>query len=322
MSKFIQDLCLVFALFHLFFLPISQAQLRIGFYSQTCPNAESIVKSVVTDATKEDQRVPPILLRLHFHDCFVEGCDGSILIDNGAPNLERGAAGHAGVQGFDQIKRAKQEIEAQCPGVVSCADIVAMAARDAVALAGGPIYEVETGRRDGRVSNIQLAKDMPEVNDSIQLLKTKFKKKGLSDQELVILSGAHSIGTTACFFMPNRLYDFSGRNDSDPQINSKFLPELQRLCPRNGDQNARIFLDPVTSNTMDGQIMHNIKNGFAVLASDARLYDGGSTKKVVDSYVQSSNFEQDFATAMVRMGRIGVKVGSNGEIRHSCNDFN
>lgn len=72
MSKFIQDLCLVFALFHLFFLPISQAQLRIGFYSQTCPNAESIVKSVVTDATKEDQRVPPILLRLHFHDCFVE----------------------------------------------------------------------------------------------------------------------------------------------------------------------------------------------------------------------------------------------------------
>lgn len=55
--------------------------------------------------------------------------------------------------------------------------------------AGGPIYEVETGRRDGRVSNIQLAKDMPEVNDSIQLLKTKFRKKGLSNQELVILSG-------------------------------------------------------------------------------------------------------------------------------------
>lgn len=70
MSKFLKDnLCLVFALF---FLPISQAQLKIGFYSQTCPNAESIVKSVVTDATKEDQKVPPILLRLHFHDCFVE----------------------------------------------------------------------------------------------------------------------------------------------------------------------------------------------------------------------------------------------------------
>lgn len=136
------------------------------------------------------------------------------------------------------------------------------------------------------------------------------------------IAGAHSIGTTACFFMPKRLYDFSGRNDSDPQINSKFLPELQRLCPPNGDENARIFLDPVTSNTMDDQIMHNIKGGFAVIASDARLYDSGSTRKVVDSYVQSSQFVQDFATAMVRMGRIGVKVGSNGEIRHNCSDFN
>lgn len=62
-----------------------------------------------------------------------QGCDGSILIDNGE-NAERHAFGHQGVGGFEVIERAKAQVEAMCPGVVSCADIVALAARDAVVL--------------------------------------------------------------------------------------------------------------------------------------------------------------------------------------------
>ncbi|KAG6420557.1 hypothetical protein SASPL_117090 [Salvia splendens] len=139
----------------------AQAQLQIGFYSKTCPNAESIVKSVVKEATLSNPRAPPILLRLHFHDCFVEGCDSSILIENG-PESENKAAEHLGIKGFDYIAKAKQLIENECPGVVSCSDIVALAARDAV---GGPIYEVETGKRDGRVSDSKLVVAMPRVDE-------------------------------------------------------------------------------------------------------------------------------------------------------------
>ncbi|KAK4490176.1 hypothetical protein RD792_000833 [Penstemon davidsonii] len=320
----------VFLTIFIFHLCVSKGQLQVGYYSETCPNAESIVNSVVSEAAQSDPRVAPFLLRLHFHDCFVEGCDGSILInDANVTNPEIGAFAHQGVDGFDQIEKAKQDLEVQCPGIVSCADIVALAARDAVVLAGGPFYEVETGRKDGLVSNQTLANDMPDVNDSIDILKSKFLNKGLTEKELVLLSGAHTIGTTACFFMPKRLYDFTGGNDSDPRIDPKFLPVLKRHCPKDGDVNVRIPLDAVTNEEFDDQILRNIKNGTAVIASDARLYDDDITRQVVDSYVDESSefisffsFERDFTVAMVKMGRIGVKTKSNGEIRRVCGSFN
>ncbi|KAG8378155.1 hypothetical protein BUALT_Bualt08G0108600 [Buddleja alternifolia] len=326
----------ILILFHILqIISISKGQLKVGFYSQTCPNAESIVKSVVKEATLVNPQMPPVLLRLHFHDCFVEGCDGSILITENVSNPEIGANAHQGVEGFEQINDAKKELETQCPGVVSCADIVAMAARDAIFLAGGPSYNVETGRRDGKISNIKLAADMPDVDDQIDTLKSKFRNKGLSEKDLVLLSGgAHTIGTAACFFMSKRLYNFTGKdnfNDSDPKINPNFLPVIKNQCPKDGDFDVRIPLDAVTSDKFDDQSLRNIKNGTAVLSSDARLYDDEFTRQVVNSYAdvdqnlglkKVSSFAQDFAKAMVKMGRIGVKVGSDGEIRRVCNSFN
>lgn len=55
-----------------FFIGTCDGQLAFRFYAQTCPNAESIVLSVVQDAIARDPTVAAALLRLHFHDCFVE----------------------------------------------------------------------------------------------------------------------------------------------------------------------------------------------------------------------------------------------------------
>ena len=54
------------------FIGTSKGQLGIGFYSETCPNAESIVRSVVQNAIVSNTNLAAVLLRLHFHDCFVE----------------------------------------------------------------------------------------------------------------------------------------------------------------------------------------------------------------------------------------------------------
>ncbi|KGN43682.1 peroxidase 43 [Cucumis sativus] len=308
------------------FASISQAQLKFGFYARSCPTAKSIVRSVVNDAIRNDATMAAVLLRLHFHDCFVEGCDGSILVDNGARS-EKLAFGHQGVRGFDVIEKAKRELEAQCPGLVSCSDIVAMAARDAIVTANGPDYDIPTGRRDGRVSDVSLASDLPDVSDSIDVLKRKFAEKGMNEKDLVLLSAAHTIGTTACFFMTNRLYNFPG-GGSDPNINPALLPELQSQCPRNGDVNVRLGIDRDTPRTFDISIFQNIRSGFAVLASDASLNNDPSTRAILDSYlsplapVLGPSFQRDFVTSIVRMGQIGTKTGSEGEIRRVCSAFN
>ncbi|XP_015892998.2 peroxidase 43 [Ziziphus jujuba] len=321
-------LVLAFIFYFLIGISNSYGQLKVGFYDETCPQAESIVRNVVSDAVLSNANIAAVLLRLHFHDCFVEGCDGSILIDDGNPNAERHAFGHQGVGGVEVIEKAKEQLEAVCNGVVSCADIVALAARDAIALANGPSYEVPTGRRDGGISNISLADDMPDVSDSIEQLKVKFFNKGLTEKDLVLLTAAHTIGTTACFFMTKRLYNFLPGGRPDPTINPAFLQELKAKCPQNGDANARIPIDSGSQQSFDIHILQNIRSGFAVLESDARLNDDRTTKSIIDSYFGLLNplfgpsFEADFVDSIIKMGEIGVKLDFQGNIRRICTSFN
>ncbi|KAM6583923.1 hypothetical protein CsatB_010925 [Cannabis sativa] len=77
------------------------------------------------------------------------GCDASILIDSTKDNTaEKDSPANLSLRGYELIDEVKEELEHQCPGVVSCADIVAMAARDAVFFAGGPVYDIPKGRKD------------------------------------------------------------------------------------------------------------------------------------------------------------------------------
>lgn len=69
----------------------------------------------------------------------MQGCDASILISTkpGSKELaEKDAEVNKDlrVEGFETIRKAKALVERKCPGVVSCADILVIAARDYVHL--------------------------------------------------------------------------------------------------------------------------------------------------------------------------------------------
>lgn len=300
---------------------------EVGFYSKTCPKAEDIVRSTVEDHVKADLGLAPGLLRLHFHDCFVQGCDGSVLISGSS--AERSAPPNLGLRGFEVIDDAKTKVEAECPGVVSCADILAIAAREAVVLAKGPSWAVATGRRDGLISSSsEVTSNLPSPLESVSVQKQKFADKGLTTEDLVTLVGGHTIGQTHCQFIRYRLYNFTSTGNADPTINSANLPQLQSICPVDGDGTKAVPLDKGSETTFDASIFKNIRDGNGVLESDQRLWSDESTKMYVQRYAGSIRgllglrFDVAFAKAMQKMSNIGIKTGTQGEVRKVCSAFN
>ncbi|WVZ88796.1 hypothetical protein U9M48_035269 [Paspalum notatum var. saurae] len=308
---------------------VSRGQLQVGFYSDSCPDAEDTVTAAVQDAAASDPTILPALLRLQFHDCFVRGCDASILIKRPASrDAEENNSKNQGLRGQDVVDAAKAQLEDQCPGVVSCADIIALAARDAVAMTGGPTFDVPTGRRDGLASNLRDADVLPDAADSISVLRSRFAASGLDDRDLVLLTAAHTVGTTACFFVKDRLYNFpvaGGGRGADPSIPAAFLAELKARCAP-GDFNTRLPLDRGSEADFDDSILRNIRAGLGVIASDAALAASNATRALVDAYLgaAAASFGRDFAAAMVKMGSIGAITGDDdaGEVRDVCSAFN
>ncbi|GMI93141.1 Peroxidase 47 [Hibiscus trionum] len=199
--------------------------LRMDYYITSCPFAESIVKNTVNKALQNEPTLAAALLRMHFHDCFVEGCDGSILIDSTRDNTaEKDSPANLSLRGFEVIDDAKEQLEEQCPGIVSCADVVAMAARDAIFWAGGPIYDIPKGRKDGRRSKIEDTINLPSPSFNTSQLINAFGQRGFTTADMVALSGAHTLGVARCSFFKGRL------SNQDPTLDPDFAKELSKTC--------------------------------------------------------------------------------------------
>ncbi|XP_052155196.1 peroxidase 1-like [Oryza glaberrima] len=320
--------CLFFAFLVAFFPGAAVgAGLKVGFYNKTCPSAERLVQQAVAAAFKNNSGVAPGLIRLHFHDCFVRGCDASVLIDGN--NTEKTAVpNNPSLRGFEVIDAAKAAVEAACPRTVSCADILAFAARDSIALTGNVTYKVPAGRRDGNVSIAQDALDnLPPPTFNATELVARFANKSLTAEDMVVLSGAHTIGVSHCDSFTSRLYNFTGVGDADPAISSAYALLLRAVCPSNSSQffpNTTVDMDVITPAALDNRYYVGVANNLGLFTSDHALLTNATLRASVDEFVKSeTRWKSKFVKAMVKMGGIEVKTGTTqGEVRLNCRVVN
>ncbi|XVE69686.1 hypothetical protein DITRI_Ditri10aG0010900 [Diplodiscus trichospermus] len=304
--------------FALLMFPISSPvrALSSKYYDHSCPQLESIVTSAVKKAMLNDKTVPAALLRMHFHDCFIRGCDGSVLLNSKGKNkAEKDGPPNISLHAFYVIDRAKKALESSCPGIVSCADILALAARDAVALSGGPTWKVPKGRKDGRISLATETRQLPAPTFNISQLQQNFAQRGLSLKDLVALSGGHTLGFAHCSSFQNRIHNFNVTLDVDPTMNPSFAARLRSVCPaHNKAKNAGSPLD--SSNLIfDNAYYKLLLQGKSIFSSDQALLTTPKTKALASKFASSQKaFEEAFVKSMIKMS----SLTGGQEIRLDC----
>ncbi|WVZ57471.1 hypothetical protein U9M48_007853 [Paspalum notatum var. saurae] len=319
---------------------VADAQtLRLACYNQTCRSAESIVADEVQKAANADRSVLASLIRLHFHDCFVnvsdhgsrpfahrpagrrrwpsrprvrfpQGCDGSVLLESSDGQAEKNARPNLSLRGFDVIDRIKARLEAACALTVSCADIVAFAARDSVKLSGGVGYAVPGGRQDGTVSRASMTGDLPPPTQrDVDQLAQYFYRKGLTLDDMVILSGAHTVGIAHC-----SSFDYRLTSDQDKGMDAAFRNNLRSKCQYNPSNYAP--LDAGSQYGFDASYFANVLANRTVLDSDAALNSPRTADRVRQWKNNPDWFKTSFASAMVKMG--SIRGTYPGKVRANC----
>ncbi|KAK1283937.1 Cationic peroxidase 1 [Acorus calamus] len=297
------------------------ANLSPNFYDHICPQALPTIRSIVEKAIKREARMGASLLRLHFHDCFVNGCDGSLLLDDTDTFTGEKTAGpnFKSARGFEVVDEIKAAVNQVCYGnVVSCADILAVAARDSIVLLGGQSYEVLVGRKDSRTASKDAANNnIPSPFLDFSGLLSNFQSHGLSLDDLVILSGAHTIGFAQCTFFRNRAYN-------ETNIDPHFAESLRSICPPSGGDTTLAPLDGSTTK-FDTVYYDGLLQQKGLLHSDQQLFKGdkSASEGLVRYFSENPKaFLAGFGVSMVKMGNLSPAEGTKVEIRMDCRKVN
>lgn len=191
-----------------------------------------------------------------------------------------------------------------------------------VAQAGGPYYQVKKGRWDGKISKAsRVAPNIPRANFTVDQLIKLFNSKGLTTQDMVTLSGAHTIGFAHCNHFVTRLYNFKGTGQPDPDMDPKLVHALRLYCPNSGGNSDIVApFDATTPFVFDHAYYGNLQKKMGLLGSDQGLALDPRTKAmVVDLAKDKQRFFQAFVAAMDKLSSIKVVRGrKHGEKRRDC----
>ncbi|KAJ9692360.1 hypothetical protein PVL29_011423 [Vitis rotundifolia] len=276
--------------------------LELHFYRDSCPSAEVIVKQKARTSMVGDPSTAAALLRLAFHDYQVDGCDASVLLGDSSSLITETLSGkNFGIQKLDTIDEIKSSLESVCPQTVSCADIIQLAAREAIFLSrqGGPYIEVLTGRRDTLAASKERADEqLPEADISVDELIEIFGQKNISIEEGVAL---HSLAPAA---------------RADPAISPSHAFVLKIICSGPSVSDVAFATNDATAISFDNRYFIDTLNGRGLLKIDSDISrDPRTLSHVVRFGISLEQFFERFSYGFSKLSNYKALVGDVGKIR-------
>ncbi|KAG0623512.1 hypothetical protein M758_3G179900 [Ceratodon purpureus] len=292
-----------------------EAQLQYGYYDQLgCRGVEDRVRTLVRRSYVTDVTASAAMLRLAFHDCQVGpgGCDGSIMIEGNG--REMSSDGNFGVKRLDIINSVKSDMEQMCPNTVSCADIIALAGRDAVAFNGGPDIRIPLGRKDADTSSAAEADSkLPPATSTVDRVLSVFAPFGLTPQESVAMLGAHTLGVGHCKNIQDRLR-FNSPTAPDSLM---YRTQLRAACAVNVFDVA-ILTNDASQFTFDNQYYRDIQNGRGLFTVDNAISTDPRTAPIVSMFAANQGaFFAAFQSGYVKLTARAL-TGNQGTVRSTC----
>ncbi|KAK3140802.1 hypothetical protein QOZ80_5AG0406020 [Eleusine coracana subsp. coracana] len=243
--------------------------LRYNFYNSSCPKAEQVVRKTIEEIVFKDPTMGAAFLNMFFYDCFLQGCDASVLLDPLDDDVYEKRWKWAYLRAYDAV-------EAVCHGVVSCTDIVALAARDdRFAMRGLDIKDmvVLSGAHSFGISHC--------VDIQYRLYPSTLYPAGDSTMNTTYAARVREV-------CPSNLSSWV----LGPTVN-----------------NNRVT-DP---NMLSNQYYSNVLTGQVLFKSDQMLMSHNATAAKVSFYAANLlAWKVRFTAALVKMGNIRVLTGTQG----------
>ncbi|MBA0809604.1 hypothetical protein Gohar_025243 [Gossypium harknessii] len=300
-----------------------ESELQLNYYAESCPNAEEIIKQQVIKLYNKHGNTAVSWVRNLFHDCMVKSCDASLLLRRvKGMESEQESDRSFGMRNFKYINTIKEAVEKECPMTVSCADIVALSARDGILMLGGPRIEMTSGRKDSKQSYLtEVQNAIPNHNDTIDLVLARFQSIGIDTPGTVALLGAHSVGRVHCVNLVHRLYP-----TVDPTLDPKHAEYLKRRCPTpDPDPKAVLYSrnDLETPMILDNMFYKNLLKHKGLLMVDQQLTSHPLTSPLVEKMAADNGYFHDqFARAVLLLSENNPLNEDQGEIRKDCRYVN
>nr|BAC05484.2 ascorbate peroxidase [Euglena gracilis] len=242
-------------------------------------------------ALVQEKQCAPILLRLAWHDAGTYDRASGTGGPRAAMQYPGGEAAHGANAGLDIARNLLQPIREKYP-TVSTADLWALASVVAIEVAGGPVIPFRPGRRDA-ASAREAVEDgrLPDATRGPDHLRAVFGRMGLSDGEIVALSGAHTLGRAHV-----ERSGFEGPWTEEPlKFDNTFFTNLLNKKWTLGTSSA-------------GKPQYTDETGtLMMLPSDMALLEDPIFRSYMEKYAKDEvAYFRDFATAYQRLAELGV----------------